>query len=289
MILKTSYKMKPPVSCRLIRGHPLADFVAFWPFNEGSGGQVFDLSGKGNTGTLQGTAPSWSAGKFGSAVLLPGTDEYILVGDRDSLDCQSITIITHLKINAFPAAANYIVAKMEDYVDGGEMSYGLYLKNDGNFVWLVSEDGESPAGAEETTGTPFLAGGTYQIAVTYSPGDYRCYADGLRTESDGGGSETGNIYQGTGRFVIGARYDLGDVKYKLFSNVLINYMAIYNRALSPSEIALLYLKPFCMFERKARPLYAAPAVIAARPRSHVGFRPIEGADRLRGLRRNALY
>ena len=36
------------------------------PFNEGSGGQVFDLSANGNTGTLAGSAP-WEAGKFGPA------------------------------------------------------------------------------------------------------------------------------------------------------------------------------------------------------------------------------
>lgn len=44
---------------------------------EGAGLTVEDLSGNRNTGTFVGTAPSWSAGKFGSAIYLPGDDECI--------------------------------------------------------------------------------------------------------------------------------------------------------------------------------------------------------------------
>ena len=74
--------MKPPPSARLIRGHRLAQGLVFFPpFNENGGLQVFDASEFGNTGSFQGTALSWTAGKYGSALNFPGAaDDYVDCG-----------------------------------------------------------------------------------------------------------------------------------------------------------------------------------------------------------------
>ena len=72
-----SYQQKPPLGWPLDYDSGLVPEAGFWLMNEDSGNKVFDLSGNGNDGTFVGTAPSWTSGKFGSAVLLLGTDEHI--------------------------------------------------------------------------------------------------------------------------------------------------------------------------------------------------------------------
>ena len=58
--------MKPPVSARLMRGHSLAKIRSGWLFNERSGNQVFDFSGK-IQGSLTGNTV-WSDGFFGKCL-----------------------------------------------------------------------------------------------------------------------------------------------------------------------------------------------------------------------------
>ncbi len=61
-----------------------AALVGAWSCDEGSGSSVADASGNGNTGTF--TAPSWTAGKFGSACAFDAPAAVVTVGDSASLD-----------------------------------------------------------------------------------------------------------------------------------------------------------------------------------------------------------
>lgn len=67
----------------------------------------------------------------------------------------------------------------------------------------------------------------------------------------------------------------------------VEYVLVYNRSLSAFEIALLYREPFCMFEYKAPKFYIPAAAPAAVHQRHIGFKFIEGSERLRGLRLRA--
>ena len=51
--------------------------VAYWNFDEGSGGTVNDISGNSNTGTWYGTTPYWTAGKYGKAGGFDGNSDYV--------------------------------------------------------------------------------------------------------------------------------------------------------------------------------------------------------------------
>ena len=83
--------MKPPPSARLIRGqHSAQGLIGAWTMAENGGNIVSDLSGNANTGTIGGTAPSWTAGKFGSAIYLPGTNESIHFGNPIALGAMTI-------------------------------------------------------------------------------------------------------------------------------------------------------------------------------------------------------
>ncbi len=69
------------------RTHPLAkNLIGYWVCNDGTGKKVWDYSGNGNQGTLEGTAPTWIAGGKGWAVNLPGTNERIDCGNKAPLD-----------------------------------------------------------------------------------------------------------------------------------------------------------------------------------------------------------
>ena len=79
--------VKPYRGTPLNKNHPLARGLAgCWVMNEGTGFKVFDLSGNGNTGTMTGmTNSDWVPGTDGYALDFDGTDDYIAVGDRSSL------------------------------------------------------------------------------------------------------------------------------------------------------------------------------------------------------------
>jgi chitodextrinase len=62
------------------------ELLAGYPFEEGSGQAVLDLSGNGNNGTLQGNASRNLTGKFGEAIEFNGSNSYI---NLDSIDITS--------------------------------------------------------------------------------------------------------------------------------------------------------------------------------------------------------
>ncbi|RJR27994.1 hypothetical protein C4561_00620 [candidate division WWE3 bacterium] len=59
--------------------------VGHWKMDEGTGATAYDSSGNSNTGTLNGT-PSWINGKFGNALDLNGSTDYINVGSGSTID-----------------------------------------------------------------------------------------------------------------------------------------------------------------------------------------------------------
>ena len=80
---------------------PSATLVAAYAFDEGSGTTAADLSGNGNTGTLQGAA--WATqGKHGKALSFNGSNPKVRVPDATSLD---LTAAVTLEAWVNPAAA----------------------------------------------------------------------------------------------------------------------------------------------------------------------------------------
>lgn len=81
LIKKTPRVIKPPFGqARLKQGHPLNQgLVGWWLMNEGGGLKAYDLSGKGNHGTLT-NGPTWTTGKRGPAISFDGTNNYINLG-----------------------------------------------------------------------------------------------------------------------------------------------------------------------------------------------------------------
>ena len=72
-----------------------ADLVGLWRFNEGSGTIVYDLSGNGNDGTLEGD-PEWVDTPKGGGIRLDGVDDHVRVLDF-SLTTETITFIAMIE------------------------------------------------------------------------------------------------------------------------------------------------------------------------------------------------
>ncbi len=74
-----------------------AELVAHWRLDEGSGDTVFDLSGSGNDGIIEGD-PQWVAGKIGGALKFDGDDDQITLNYQLTVGSSSNTVAAWIKI-----------------------------------------------------------------------------------------------------------------------------------------------------------------------------------------------
>lgn len=262
---------KPPRGARLNRSHPLArGLVGFWLLNEGTGAKIFDLSGNGNDGTLQGNI-SWTNGKLGSCPYSPGDEgDYIL--SKDIVDgLSAVTAAAWVKTTD----SGVLLGECRDHTVNAANIFRMLVGSELR-VYVRNID-DTAAGA---VGIIQINDGKWHHVVgVYNGNQILGYVDG---KLDGTANLTGIIKTNTYNFVM---MDSGIHSYAAARLIgLIDVPMVWNRALSASEITLLYREPFSMLRlgsELSRRLFI-PTTVAAR-RSHVGFKPIEGADRLRGL------
>jgi len=117
---------KPCLGLQVNWAHPLSQgLVGCWLFNEGSGGQVFDLSGNGNTGTLIGTA-HFGSGKFGSGLVLDGDSDYVDLADLMSgMKYTQGTVFVWVKADAI-TGTHWIYTNHKDSAWDDRIYLGVY-------------------------------------------------------------------------------------------------------------------------------------------------------------------
>lgn len=269
--------IKPTRGSLLNKSHTLArGLVGCWLLNEGSGSKVFDLSGDGINGTFDaGNPPTWTPGKTGSALNFVGaSDQFVdLGGNLSLLKPQTMSIVVLVKAGVVADLTGIF-----DTTDAGGSNGYILATNSSKFYFYIRDSGWSIAqsGAVST-------GIWYYVVGTYDGTTVKIYVNGVLGPTTDTASQ---VDYATNHHYVGKYTSSGSS----FDGI-IDHVIFYNRDLSASEIALLFRRAFCMLRQRRRlNFWSAPsvAVVAAR-RSHVGFRPIEGAERLRGLRRNALY
>ena len=198
--------------------------VGYWPSNEGSGNKVFDLSGNGNTGTFNGDI-TWKAGKFGPAPDLAGDTDYITAGILPGLS--EITYLAWIRTD-------------NDSLDQGIIrvkdSFLLLYITDGKLRWYPDV-----AIAAVDASYSFTNNTWYQGAVTQTGTSYAMYVNGVLI---GSGTTSALDLVSATNVIIGAYNTTGTWDF----DGQIDIPMVYNRALSSSEIALLYREPFSLFE-----------------------------------------
>jgi len=241
------YQQKPPIGWPLDPDSGLVPDAGFWPMLVGSGNKVLDLSGNGNTGTF-GTgaaSPSWTADKFGSALDFDGNDyvEFEASSVFDINGTNPISEVVWIKTTQTPGSGEMaaFLIMTEDGRVSTASDKGILLNENGKAVFYVFD-----GAAKNCVSTTSVNDGIWhQIVGTYDGVNSRVYVDGI-LENTIAASETYNF--DSPQLVFSYLRVLTD---RIDYDGQLDIPSIYNRALSASEIALLYKYPFWMFKDPA--------------------------------------
>lgn len=208
--------------------------MAYWSFDNStvSGASVSDLSGNGNTATLQATA-SIVTGHRGQAVqLVSANSDYVSAASSGTLLLTNrVTVACWLKMTPIVLAAHYpmIVGKLTD-----NTGYAIYYNSDANEIRALY--GTSSSFIESPGYTPF-ATNWYHVCVQNDGTNLKLWINGSQIGSPGT-TWSGEPYDsGSKALEMGRHYSL-PATYG-YIDALIDEVMIYNRALSSAEIAVL--------------------------------------------------
>jgi len=220
--------------------------VGHWDFNEGYGATLGDSSDFGNDGTIYGNA-AWVDGIEGTAIYLDGINDYIDVGNDDSLNPENaITISAWFKPISFKGyGSDPIVTK--GYTSHIEPYYQYHLSvvgdlyprgRPGSFAFIVSIGGTRYG--VQTPPNTWTAGNWYHIVGTFDGSNFAIYVNG--------------VLEDTSVVTTLSMVDYGkDVYFGKFNNLIghaqnieayvpgtIDEIRIYERAFTASEVESLY-------------------------------------------------
>lgn len=248
---------KPPLGSQIIRRDP--SLVGCWLMNEGAGNTLYDLSGNHGPKGVFGTA-DWVVGCMGYGVYHNDPSDRIILGTDSALKFRGeepagITVAGWINVGS--------VASYDCIVSGGKWTdaWALMFYNNTSQLRFYSY-----ANAQ-TSSVALPTGEAAHFAVTTSNGQLqRYYINGRLVDTEVGGSTWEMDDQPA---CIGAVYSAGTPTYALSNSTLYN-LAIYDRALTPAEIASLYRDPYWMF-RKQRPALWSPATQGGGAEAAAGY------------------
>ena len=223
-------QIKPNLGIPINWSNPLAKgLVGYWLMNEGGGNIVQDLSGNGYVGTFQGDE-YWAAGESGPAIYFPGDTDWIRLGNCDLLEGMAqLTIVAKVRPDD---------ASSQQWIIGNNGCWALEV-NDERIRFRTWGGGSEVA---TYSNDPSVFDNTWhQIAGVYDGVNNNTYVDGIFNTSQ---AQSGAIPTGTTNFGIGSYSSAPSV---LEFHGFIEFIYVYDRALSSREIADLYAKPFGMF------------------------------------------
>ena len=235
------------------RTHRLArGLEAYWLSNEGSGDTVQDVSGNGHHGIFFGDA-AWTAGDSGSAIYFPGTP----YGDADN-ECINVPASTRFDSGAASGEITVLCSFRPDIADDNPLvAKWEYSTGDWAFIWDGDVGQKSlrlyigPAFTvvvlDTANNADISLGAWHTAGFTKLGSDYAGYMDGVCVETE----NNALTWTDDRPLTIGAMYTDGN--YAM--NGAINWVMIFNRALSAGEMAYLTANPSCMFERPTPELW----------------------------------
>ena len=241
--------LKPPRGAQLRKGHPLSrDLVGYWLMNEGAGSVVRDLSGNGRHGTVAGS--SWVPGPNGQSLFTPDAAGAVSLGDFSS-EWPAISVVCRCKFPSVVATTTRLVAK--ERPDFGCWTLSVNTFEQPGFT--VRNTAATSAAAVSATGV--TDGGWHTIVGTYDGALVRIYIDAV--EADPTPAALTGLLRSRVDYVAIHGSAVGSTITPSASDVTYDHVMIYNRALSPSEIASLYRDPYQMVRRDRVELWSAAA------------------------------
>lgn len=221
--------VKPPFPV-LQRGKFVSDgLVAAYPFYEGGGSTLHDVSGDKNHGTLT-DGPTWTGGRSGHALDFDGVDDYVTI-NAGLITRTGTTISAWAKHNNSGISNEYIICHRGE-AGGNSRTYILVNSSDQLSVFL---------GSGASVATAFTAGVWHHVALSFQDEDlngsgiYTLYMDGYEVDS---GSYAD--FTLTKPYVTLGCFNNGDgISSGAFWDGLIGETRIYNRTLDANEIKLI--------------------------------------------------
>jgi hypothetical protein len=246
--------LKPIRALQINWSHPLArGLTGCWLMNEATGEIVADCGPRRNNGTFHysTTAPAWNSGRHGSCIEF-GTERCIDCGTgKFGWDLTNeVSVIA--SVNQSASQINTLFAR-SGFVRPCRLSTNI----NGRFKWWVYTD--ETACIINSTSTHSTDGNEcVHVAGIWRPGDGRLYVNGVQEADESSSSGNLSFINDSQPVGIGGTYEGGNYYFCL--NGRIDYIFVYNRALSAEEVRWLYREPFAMF---ARPISPASIHISA--------------------------
>jgi len=207
------------------------DIVGFWHLDEshwtGATGEVKDETGV-NHGTAYGGATTTSDAKYGRAGLFDGVNDYVQVPDDDSLDItDEITIELWAKANSWETTGGVSMGCLL-WKPG---CYGIMFDPSGQVGGIIYRVDDDPLYAW-TTSFALETEEWYHIVGVYDGESVYTYINGAYASSI---EYPGSISTNSISLLMGGYYTTSR-----HFNGTIDEACIYKRALSPTEIEILY-------------------------------------------------
>jgi hypothetical protein len=205
-------------------GSASAELVAYWSFDEGSGDRVFDSSGNGNDGTINGA--SWGEGKYGPALHFNAQDNYVEVPTSESLETET-NVTVAAWINWIDAGDGWLCILANGQQGGPWENYGLFVNRGGGFLYFtLSLDGGHVT--QQTPNNAVQPDEWLHACATWDGSMARIYVNG---EMVLGQAQSGTLVPPGLPLRIGHRD--GSAHYY---NGIIDDVRVYNHALTEVEI-----------------------------------------------------
>ncbi len=210
--------------------------VGYWTFDgqntNWATGQTFDMSGNRNTGTMTNMTSSTVPvpGKIGQAFKFDGVNYRVNIGSPASLSLTGDLTISAWINTKTVAAGNAVIIGNGN--GAGNAQWDLEMNRTAGKVGYVHAGGS--AAMIVTCNTTLKINAWYHVVVvrtgSSSAWTINCYLNGA---SDGAST-------GTGTLVSNQTITIGTFQGAAFFNGLIDDVRVYNRALSPREVQMLY-------------------------------------------------
>ena len=243
--------LKPTRGARLNINHPLTKgLVGYWPMNEGAGNIIRDISGHGRHGSCV-NGPVWVSAPYGKALqFTASSDQYINLGyfplNTNAISFWCLYLSTAVATDqtlygSFDAGSTASFVRIRGGQSRPQFAYGDgatldYLGN--SSTWLPVAD-------------------TYHsIAFAISGGSGTFWADGILEDSDS--DDNHNPVHPAAQDVWLAAYNNNGSVDDPLDGIMVA-AALWNRALTPSEIQQLYADPWCIIARPSHEMMYAEA------------------------------
>jgi len=204
-----------------------SSLVAYLGFD----GDANDKSGYGNDGTAH-SSPGYAQGIAGQAIDLNGLNQYVRVGNSDSLNPDYLTLSAWVRLDTLPSSFAAVIQKYNDGSDD-DITYQMMFRDTG--------DGEIRSTVRNAGGTAFgsgfaanvRAGVWTHLCLTYGASSMQTYINGVPSELVAvSGTVKPSAYDvsiGRGKPLAGRWIDGS-----------IDELRVYNSALSSNEVSRLY-------------------------------------------------